>query len=215
MAAAAAAAFCPGASVDSILNAAVEYLPRRSAKVMLDFIEATLALARETGAYETFRERCYAGRILPGIAMPDARETVPAALSLFYLANGDPRQTILYGANFGRDADTIASMAGSLAGALHGASALPGEWVEKIRVSGRRDQSALTAMLVEVIHRRAADMARVIEGIEGLGETAASAGGFHQRPQRGFLVLPFQIWITPPVWTPAASPSNSGTSSIP
>ncbi|MGZ5432547.1 MAG: ADP-ribosylglycohydrolase family protein, partial [Thermoanaerobaculia bacterium] len=49
---------------------------------------------------------------LPLRAMPDARETVPVALSLFYLANGDPRQTILYGANFGRDADTIASMAG-------------------------------------------------------------------------------------------------------
>ena len=57
-------------------------------------------------------------------------------------------RTILYGANFGRDADTIASMAGALAGALHGASALPVEWVEKMRSSGRRDQAEIAAMLV-------------------------------------------------------------------
>jgi ADP-ribosylglycohydrolase len=171
MAAAVAEAFSPGTSVDSILKAAVEYLPPRSAKVMGGFIEATLSLARETGAYAAFRERYYAERILHDIAMPDARETVPVALSLFYLADGDPRQTILYGANFGRDADTIASMAGALSGALHGASALPGEWVEKIRASGWRDQAAFTTMLVNIIHQRAADLARVTAAIQALEQT--------------------------------------------
>jgi len=171
MAAAVAEAFSPGASVDSILKAAVEYLPPRSAKVMCGFIETTLSLARETRAYAAFRERYYAERILYGIAMPDARETVPVALSLFYLADGNPRQTILYGANFGRDADTIASMAGALSGALHGASALPGEWVEKVRASGRRDQAAFTTMLVDIIHQRAVDLARVTAAIQALEQT--------------------------------------------
>ncbi|MBE3144479.1 MAG: ADP-ribosylglycohydrolase family protein, partial [Planctomycetes bacterium] len=78
---------------------------------------------------------------------------------------------ILYGANFGRDADTIASMAGALSGALHGASALPGEWVEKIRASGRRDQAAFTTMLVDIIHQRAADLARVTAAIQALEQT--------------------------------------------
>ncbi len=168
MAAAVAAAFSPGASVASILAASVEYLPPRSAKVMRDFIENTLALARETGAYETFRERYYAERLLPGIAMPDARETVPVALSLFYLADGDPRQAVIYGANFGRDADTIASMAGALAGALHGVSALPVEWVEKMRSSGRRDQAEIAAMLAAVIQRRCDDLARSSAAIQAL-----------------------------------------------
>ncbi len=155
IAAAVAEAFSPGATVESMLNAAVSYLPPRSAQLMLDFIQATLTLAREAGEYGVFRERYYAARILPGIAMPDARETVPVALSLFLLANGDPQQTIRYGANFGRDADTIASMAGGLAGALHGVRALPGAWVDKMRTDGRRDQHAIAAMLVEVIQRRA------------------------------------------------------------
>lgn len=168
MAAAVAEAFSPGASVESILNAAVDYLPPRSAEIMRGFIKKTLALAYETGECTVFRERYYAGYLLPGIAMPDARETVPITLALFYLAKGDPKQTIFYGANFGRDADTIASMAGALAGALHGASALPVEWVEKIRAGGRRDQVELATMLVEVIHQRAADMARVTSAIHSL-----------------------------------------------
>jgi ADP-ribosylglycohydrolase len=168
MAAGVAEAFSPGASVDSMLWAAVEYLPACSAKVMHDFIEATLSLARATGSYEAFRERYYAEYILPGIAMPDARETVPVALSLFYLADGDPKQTILYGANFGRDADTIASMAGALAGALRGASSLPTEWVEKIQANGNRDQTALTKMLVRTIHERSAGLAKIVAAIQAL-----------------------------------------------
>jgi hypothetical protein len=135
---------------------------------MRDFIAGTLALARETGDYGLFRERFYAERILPGIAMPDARETVPVALSLFYLADGDPCPTILYGANFGRDADTIASMAGALAGALRGAPALPAMWVEKIRTSSPRDQTALAAELVALIQQRAAEWARLAAVIQEL-----------------------------------------------
>ena len=59
-------------------------------------------------------------------------------------------------------------MAGSIAGALHGASALPAEWVEKIRAGGRRDQPALAAMLVNAIQRRAADMERTCAVIRAL-----------------------------------------------
>jgi ADP-ribosylglycohydrolase len=169
MAAATAAAFCPDASVDSILAAAVETLPQRSAATMRGCIQTTLALAREIGDYAAFRERYYIDCILPGIAMPDARETVPVALALLYLAGGDPRQTILYGANFGRDADTIASMAGALAGALGGASSLPDAWIEKMRASGRRDQTALATMFVDGIRRRGADLARIAAAIQSLG----------------------------------------------
>ena len=172
MAAAVAAAFAPGPTVDTVLAAAIEFLPPRSAGLMRSYIEKTLALARDTGDYAAFREGYYAGQLLPGIAMPDARETVPVALALFLLAEGEPARAIRYGANFGRDADTIASMAGSLAGALHCANALPEAWVEKVRASGRRDQAALAVMLVETIHRRAADQARVMAGIDALDKVS-------------------------------------------
>lgn len=168
LAAAVAEAFRPSATVASVLDAAVEYLPTRSTRVMREAIAGTLALARETGEYRLFRERFYTERLLPGIAMPDARETVPVTLALFLLADGDPRQVILYGANFGRDADTIASMAGALGGALRGATALPAAWVEKIQASSRRNQKALAEGLVAVIRQRAAELARVAADVQAL-----------------------------------------------
>jgi ADP-ribosylglycohydrolase len=168
MAAAVAEAFNPAASVESILAAAVAYLPPRSAAIMRGFIASTLEFARECGDYLRFRERFYAERLLPDIAIADARETVPVALALFGLAGGDPRQTIINGANFGRDADTIASMAGALAGAWRGASALPPAWVEKVKADSPRDHRALAGTLVGVIAQRASDMARTIRAFEQL-----------------------------------------------
>jgi ADP-ribosylglycohydrolase len=46
---------------------------------------------------------------------------VPLTLALFLLADGEVERCVTYGANLGRDADTIASMAGAMAGALRGA----------------------------------------------------------------------------------------------
>lgn len=168
MAAAVAEAFNPVASVDSILHAAAAYLPPQSAATMRGFIDSTLALARECGDYAHFRERYYAERLLPGIAMADSRETVPVALALFALAGGDPRRTIVFGANFGRDADTIASMAGALAGAWRGASALPTPWVEKVEAESPRDHRALAGTLVGIIAQRAAGMAHTAASINQL-----------------------------------------------
>ena len=154
MAAAVAAAFCPDASVSSILRAAVAYLPPRSARVMRGLIEATVELAREVADYHVFRERYYAERLLPGVAMPDSRETVPVALSLFTLAGGDPRRTVVFGANFGRDADTIASMAGAIAGAFQGASALPEKWVCKVAAESPRAHGDVARALVDTVVKR-------------------------------------------------------------
>lgn len=166
MAAAVAQAFVPGTTVESILAAAVDYLPLRSAAVMRGCIQTVLELAQETGNYPVFRERFYAEHLQPGTAIADSRETVPVALALFYLAGGDPNQTIIYGANFGRDADTIASMAGAIAGAFRGAASLNHHWVEKIQGKDSRQHEYIAAALVTVICKRADDMARVITTIK-------------------------------------------------
>jgi ADP-ribosylglycohydrolase len=157
MAAAVAQALAPQATTEGVLDAAISYLPPQSGVVMRSFIVETLDLAREAGGYERFRERYYAERLLPGIAIADSRETVPVALALFCLAEGDPRKTIIYGANFGRDADTIGSMAGAIAGALHGAAALPAEWIEQARVGSSWSNAETAARLIEVIERRVSD----------------------------------------------------------
>jgi ADP-ribosylglycohydrolase len=165
MAAAVAAALHPGATVGSILDAATSYLPQVSARVMRQAIAATLALARETGDYAAFRETYYRERILPGIAIPDARETVPVALALFYLAGGEPKRTIVCGANFGRDADTIASMAGALAGAYRGVGALPPAWIEKVEAQSPRAHEDVARALMDVVASRLKELSQQVDEI--------------------------------------------------
>lgn len=54
--------------------------------------------------------------------------TVPVAIGIFAIAKGDPKMTIIGGANVGGDTDTIACIAGKLAGAYKGYSSLPSDW---------------------------------------------------------------------------------------
>lgn len=56
-----------------------------------------------------------------------AADTTPTAIGLFVYAKGDPLESIVGGTNIGNDTDTIAAIAGSLAGALKGFSAIPAD----------------------------------------------------------------------------------------
>ena len=150
IASAVAEALTPEASVESIITSAIKYLPPISASTMRKSVEEVLRLAKETKEYNTFRYKYYEEFLVPIRAIPDSRETVPVALSLFYLADGDPKKSIIFGANFGRDADTIASMAGSIAGAFKGASSFPKEWIEKIEKESSRSQRELARVLTKI-----------------------------------------------------------------
>jgi ADP-ribosylglycohydrolase len=138
IAAAIAEAMNPKATVDSVLNAATAYLHQISSLEMLDWIKRTLEMAKKMGDYKKFREAFYKTNL--GDIISDSRETVPCVLALFYLSKGDPEQAIIYGANFGRDADTIGTMVGALTGVFKGASALKREWVDKIEAGYGKKQ---------------------------------------------------------------------------
>ena len=130
MAAAVAEAMKPDATVDSVVDAATRYLHPTSSAVELASIREALDKARELNDYALFRDWIYENRLRSVIS--DSRETVPMALSLFYLAGGDPVKAIEYGANFGWDADTIGTMVGSLAGAFRGTAGLKPEWIDTL-----------------------------------------------------------------------------------
>ncbi|MFP5332339.1 MAG: ADP-ribosylglycohydrolase family protein [Acidimicrobiia bacterium] len=59
-------------------------------------------------------------------------ESVPAAFYCFAAFLDDPEEAIVTAANGGYDADTVAAMAGNLTGALHGATSLPGRWLDQL-----------------------------------------------------------------------------------
>lgn len=182
IAAATAEAMSPDATVDSVLNASTAYLHKTSSTVMLGWIERTLEMARDAGDYRKFRERFYETNL--GDIVSDSRETVPCVLSLFALGQGDPARCIVYGANFGRDADTIGTMVGALSGAFKGIGAIKPEWVAKIEASyGRKqsvskdygvpaakapDQRELARSIIAVIEKRVAAQKGCIGAFERL-----------------------------------------------
>ncbi len=60
-------------------------------------------------------------------------EMLPTALGIIKIAKGDPWTALVGGANFGRDCDSIACIAGEIAGALRGVDALPKRMVKTVQ----------------------------------------------------------------------------------
>ncbi|MCL2733730.1 MAG: ADP-ribosylglycohydrolase family protein [Actinomycetia bacterium] len=78
-------------------------------------------------------------------------EATALAVGVFVAARGEYVPSVLGGTNIGRDADTIAAMAGSMAGALHGSSAVPAAWRRRINlVRGRCIASTAGTDLAEL-----------------------------------------------------------------
>lgn len=80
-----------------------------------------------------------------------AVEAVPAALAAFLGAPDDPRAVLVRAVSMGGDTDTIAAMAGAVAGAHTGASALPADALD--RLEGRAELVRLADALAELTGR--------------------------------------------------------------
>jgi hypothetical protein len=136
MAVALAAALAPGSSVDGVMGAVLDgaWVFEGWAPEFRGRLERILEIAARCSDVHELREPIYREFLVPHPPFEAAfvLEMIPCALALVAAARGDARQAILGAANLGRDADTIASMAGELAGALGGGDALPAEWVERI-----------------------------------------------------------------------------------
>jgi ADP-ribosylglycohydrolase len=152
VAAGVAAALAPGATVESILEA----MTARSSDLMRRSIELTLDLAQASapaGAgiperVEAFTVAFY-DRLIDWWSRPRLNwdkthfpngtsvESVSITLALLYLCQGQVNHCLVEAANFGRDADSIANLVGSIAGAWQGASAVRADWVAQVEAANR------------------------------------------------------------------------------
>jgi len=113
------------------LEGETEYEPRGGAwrgryrGPLWRFVDERLAdaEARDLSALEACDE-WYSGAYL--------LETAPSVLYILARHGADPEEAIVRAVNDTRDNDTIAAVVGAAVGALHGASALPGRWVEQL-----------------------------------------------------------------------------------
>lgn len=167
MAACVAEAFRPGASVDSIVDVALA-VAKEGTK------EAIAAVTYEARWHDDWRDalqalrdaiRPFDGSAEDGVRdrgngtddwAPSRRksiEEVPVALGFLVVAKGDFEQAICGAANYGRDNDSIAGMAGALAGALHGDGVIRPTWIETINAANRVDLDPLARELAALTKR--------------------------------------------------------------
>lgn len=82
-------------------------------------------------------------------------EMIPAAIAICAIAGENTKQAIIGATNIGRDADTIAGIAGELVGALYGIDALPSPWVEKVlKLNPDPDLEQMARELARLITKR-------------------------------------------------------------
>jgi poly(ADP-ribose) glycohydrolase ARH3 len=143
----------------AIIACAVGLLVRASASGSLQkslFLREILRHARTREFHEALETVQHLG---PGAPMQqaiailgngvEAHRSVPIALHTFLRHRDSFAASILHAVSLGGDADTIASMTGALAGALHGASAIPPAWIEA--VEGRDELIHLADGLVALV----------------------------------------------------------------
>lgn len=165
-AAAVAAACAPGATPDSVVTAclalakdgtrsAIEKLCEVAARYS-DFESALAPLREAIAPYDTvgpvYRSPSLDAR---RPSRTKAIEELPVALGMLVVSGGDYRHAVLGSVNYGRDCDSIATMAGAVAGAL--GSPVPRDWSKTVAEASRLDlwepATTLTAVTREVFER--------------------------------------------------------------
>lgn len=134
LAATVAEAMRPQATVDSILQAALDAAPKeplrtfdqRPFRSAYEYLRTCLDIADRYDDVLAVRAELYDKCLL--YHMIDPLELWGFALAMFKIARGDVRQAAIGGTNIGRDSDTIAGRAAMLSGALRGAAAVPEDW---------------------------------------------------------------------------------------
>ena len=170
-----AEAFRPGATVDSVVETAIRIAPDEPITTFderkFNNLRATLVRAVEIGGSynDVFaaREGLYAEMLQ--YAPIDPQEVFALTFGIFKASRGDTEQTILGGANIGRDADTIASLNGQLCGALNGFDSVPEAWREGFESRRGIEKFRATALgMTELLCKRLATVEQQADGLRQL-----------------------------------------------
>lgn len=186
-----AAAVAPGATVEDVTRAALDVAHDGTAAALRAVVDAVAGREVPT---DDDGERELARIIREAVApfdsvgpeyrqmSMDARrpsrtkaiEELPAALGFVLGHRGDFRGAVLGAVNYGRDADSIAVMAGAVCAGLGGTEVVPTEWLDEIEAASRTDvratgrlMGAVAADILRADRERARARAAALEQLEG------------------------------------------------
>lgn len=152
-----AASVAPGATLDDVVAAALDVAHDGTAAALRAVVDAVSGWSTPP---TTDDEERRLARLVREVVEPydsvgpeyrqmsmDARrpsrtksiEELPAALGLLLGHQGDYRGAVLAAVNYGRDADSIAVMAGAVAAGLGGSDVVPTQWLDEIETASKMD----------------------------------------------------------------------------
>ncbi len=120
-----------GGNLDEVLQSAVHTTPDDS--WMRYTLTKALSIIEESDTWEAAWMPLHAALWTEYKAA--APEAVASAFAVLKMTKGDFQKGIIFGGNFGRDADTIAAIVGALSGAMNGMKSIPEAWVNKVRIT--------------------------------------------------------------------------------
>jgi ADP-ribosylglycohydrolase len=180
MAASVAAALLPGATAESVVGHALR-LARDGTRSAIASVAAAARTVDLGGDYVTPLRAAMAPfdtvgehYRTPGLgARRPSRlhsiEELPVALGCVLAADGDYRAAVLAAVNYGRDADSIAGMAGAVVGALSGTAAIPADWVGGVTAGSEMNlfeyADRLADLALELAVRQHADAGRRLDAL--------------------------------------------------
>lgn len=163
-----AAAVAPGATVEDVVTAALDVAHDGTLAALRAVVDAFEGWTTVPTTDE--EERALARKVREVVApfdsvgpeyrqmSMDARrpsrtkaiEELPAALGFVLGHRGDFRGAVLGAVNYGRDADSIAVMAGAITAGLGGTEVVPTEWLDEIERASRTDVRATGRLMGQV-----------------------------------------------------------------
>jgi len=161
LAAAVAAAMTDGANARSVIDAALR-VARDGTRTAIEAVADAASGVREwTAAIPVLRKAIEPfDTVGPEYRAPsmDARrpsrtkaiEELPVALGMVLVADGDYEASVLGGVNYGRDTDSIASMAGAICGGLGGRGVIRDDWHDRIAEASRTPLEPAGVTMAEV-----------------------------------------------------------------
>lgn len=163
MAVSVSAALSTSATLDSVIEQVLKYAGSLGSQAteFTGRLNRILDIAAHCPDVFSLREPFYKNFLVtfPPWEAVFSLEMVPYALAVCSIAKGDAQQAIIGATNVGRDADTIAALAGEIMGVIYGAQAFPPAWVDQVlQLNPAPDLAQMARDLSELIIRQAFDL---------------------------------------------------------
>ncbi len=176
MAAAVAAAMGPSADVETVVDAALRVAHDGTHAALKSVISCARSVAGGRDSWGVMLSSLREAIAPFDTVGPDYRngglgarrpsrlhaiEELPVAIGIVIATGGDTVESVLAATNYGRDSDSIATMAGAITGALNGVASVPERWRRQVTTESQLDLEGPALALAEVAREiQAADAAR-------------------------------------------------------